>query len=208
MRKTKEDAELSKKKIVEAAYLVFMRKGYAATKLSDIAAEIKMTRGVIYWHFKNKLELFVYLINQLLDESIMKARDVIQSGKSLEEKLKYLLLNDDYGSRFFDFIKVFEPEAVMIRNQIGDVPIKMARDKFQSLLNSFSAWLSDEQKAGYIKANVDVQALSLSLMIATSILHSIVLKDSNATWTSIGKSKRKDIVSLLWNGFGATLNEK
>ena len=58
MRKTKECAEKTREAILDAAESVFFRQGVAATTLSQIAAEAGLTRGAIYWHFANKLDLF------------------------------------------------------------------------------------------------------------------------------------------------------
>jgi TetR/AcrR family acrAB operon transcriptional repressor len=58
MRRTKEDAEHTKKRILDAARAVFARRGAARTSLERIARAAGVTRGAIYWHFANKTELF------------------------------------------------------------------------------------------------------------------------------------------------------
>lgn len=58
VRKTKEDAEATRAGILDAAELCFLQKGVARTTLEDIAARAGHTRGAVYWHFKNKLEVF------------------------------------------------------------------------------------------------------------------------------------------------------
>ena len=57
VRKTKEDTEQTYALLLDAAETVFTRKGVAASTLNDIAVEAGMTRGAIYWHFKDKGEL-------------------------------------------------------------------------------------------------------------------------------------------------------
>jgi AcrR family transcriptional regulator len=58
LRRTKQDALLTREAILDAAEARFYEFGVAATTLSHIAAEAGLTRGAIYWHFPNKLELF------------------------------------------------------------------------------------------------------------------------------------------------------
>ena len=58
MRRTKQDALLTREAILDAAEARFYDHGVAATTLSHIAAAAGLTRGAIYWHFPNKLELF------------------------------------------------------------------------------------------------------------------------------------------------------
>ncbi len=56
-RKTKEDTEHTYSALLDAAEIVFKEKGVAASTLNDIAKMAGMTRGAIYWHFKDKSEL-------------------------------------------------------------------------------------------------------------------------------------------------------
>ena len=58
MRKTKEEAALTRQKILNAARRAFHKNGVAKTSLEKIAEEAGVTRGAIYWHFKDKTTLF------------------------------------------------------------------------------------------------------------------------------------------------------
>lgn len=62
MRRTKEDAEKTRQQLLEAANIIFRKKGYAATNLGEIAAAVDLTRGAITWHFLNKQTIFRSLI--------------------------------------------------------------------------------------------------------------------------------------------------
>lgn len=57
-RRTKEDALATRQQLLEAAQRVFAEKGVSRTSLQDIAQAAGASRGAIYWHFKNKAELF------------------------------------------------------------------------------------------------------------------------------------------------------
>lgn len=57
-RRTKQDALLTRQQLLLAAQHVFAEKGVSRTTLQDIATQAGTTRGAIYWHFKNKAELF------------------------------------------------------------------------------------------------------------------------------------------------------
>lgn len=57
-RATKAEAQETRNRILDAAEEVFHRQGVARTSLAEIAEAANVTRGAIYWHFKNKLELF------------------------------------------------------------------------------------------------------------------------------------------------------
>ncbi|MBI3897365.1 MAG: TetR family transcriptional regulator [Gammaproteobacteria bacterium] len=57
-RRTKEEALATRNGILDTAEQVFLKKGVSRTSLNDIADAAGVTRGAIYWHFKNKADLF------------------------------------------------------------------------------------------------------------------------------------------------------
>jgi TetR/AcrR family acrAB operon transcriptional repressor len=57
VRKTKEAALATREALIDAAEQVFRRNGVTRTSLADVAAEAGVTRGAIYWHFRDKAEL-------------------------------------------------------------------------------------------------------------------------------------------------------
>ncbi|MEK1904602.1 MAG: TetR family transcriptional regulator [Pseudomonas sp.] len=65
VRRTKEEAEETRLQILDAAERIFHDKGVSRTVLADIACAAGVSRGAIYWHFQNKVELFQALIDRL-----------------------------------------------------------------------------------------------------------------------------------------------
>src|SRR5512134_3521778 len=57
-RKTKEAALATREALIDAAERVFRREGVTGTSLAEVAAAAGVTRGAIYWHFRDKAELF------------------------------------------------------------------------------------------------------------------------------------------------------
>jgi TetR/AcrR family acrAB operon transcriptional repressor len=57
-RSTKEEALETRNRILDAAENVFHENGVSRTSLADVAHAANVTRGAIYWHFKNKSDLF------------------------------------------------------------------------------------------------------------------------------------------------------
>ena len=58
VRRTKEEAAITREHLLDTAEVVFLREGVARTSLQRIADEAGLTRGAIYWHFKDKVEVF------------------------------------------------------------------------------------------------------------------------------------------------------
>lgn len=94
MKRTKEDAEQTREDILNAAIGLFADKGVTQTALEDIAKAANVTRGAIYWHFKNKTEIFDALHERLhrpLVDMIMA--DVEKDHPEPLEQLKTLCIN-------------------------------------------------------------------------------------------------------------------
>ena len=51
-------SEATRAALLEAAARRFAEQGFAATALEDVAADIRATRGAVYYHFANKTALF------------------------------------------------------------------------------------------------------------------------------------------------------
>lgn len=66
VRRTKEEAQETRNRILDAAERVFFEKGVSRTSLGDIAQHAGVTRGAIYWHFANKGELFTAMFDRVL----------------------------------------------------------------------------------------------------------------------------------------------
>ena len=66
VRRTREEALTTRVSILDAAECVFHEKGVAHASLEDIAAAAKVTRGAIYWHFKDKAELFDAMMERVM----------------------------------------------------------------------------------------------------------------------------------------------
>lgn len=82
VRKTKEDAELTRQSIIDAARAVFLARGVSRSTLEHIAAEADVTRGAVYWHFKNKTEIF----HAIRDQVFLPLMDRMDDTLAIESK--------------------------------------------------------------------------------------------------------------------------
>ncbi len=90
-RRTKQEAEETRENILNAALDVIYEKGYARSTFVDIANQIKLTKGAVYWHFKNKPDMFLALGRQMEDKIETTLQRVIDKTHTLND-LKQMLL--------------------------------------------------------------------------------------------------------------------
>ena len=77
-RRTKEEALATRHGILDAAELLFQRQGVSRTTLQDIAQAAGLTRGAIYWHFKDKADLF----NAMMERATMPLEETMALSPS------------------------------------------------------------------------------------------------------------------------------
>ena len=78
VKKTKADAELTRQHLLDKAELLFLERGVSRTSLQDIATAAGTTRGAIYWHFKDKADLF----NAMMERVVLPMEQALQSAAS------------------------------------------------------------------------------------------------------------------------------
>jgi TetR/AcrR family acrAB operon transcriptional repressor len=66
VRRTKEEATATRELLLDTAEQIFLRQGVARASLHDIAAAAGLTRGAIYWHFKDKADLFCAMMDRAI----------------------------------------------------------------------------------------------------------------------------------------------
>jgi len=83
-------AEIStEEKIKESARVVFTRKGYAATKVRDIATEAGINVALVNYYFRSKEKLFELIMAETILQLFDKIRIIINDeSKSINEKLE------------------------------------------------------------------------------------------------------------------------
>lgn len=87
MKRTKEEAAVTRATLLKAALSVFSAKGYAAATLDDVAKAANVTRGAIYWHFKSKADLYNTLVQEFSERGAAVVQQAIAEGGTLIEIL-------------------------------------------------------------------------------------------------------------------------
>ncbi|SEA67589.1 TetR family transcriptional regulator [Variovorax sp. YR216] len=108
VRRTKEEAQETRQRLLDAAEVLFQSQGVSQTTLQQIAQKAGATRGAIYWHFKDKADLFNAMMDRVtlpLEAAVQQATKDDGSMESVEtmmvEALK-LMTTDPQMRRVFE----------------------------------------------------------------------------------------------------------
>jgi TetR/AcrR family transcriptional regulator, cholesterol catabolism regulator len=83
-------SQLKRRLILEAAAKLFSERGYAATRIEDIIAELSASRRVIYEHFGGKSDILVAICEQAIRSTIDLATEIGRAPLDPVEKLRRL----------------------------------------------------------------------------------------------------------------------
>lgn len=109
-RRTKEDALITRDQILDAAERVFQRRGVSRTSLQEIAQEAGLTRGAIYWHFQNKVDVFhgmmqrvtLPMTSSLTSESLVDCADALARLRKIVASAFHQTVHDPRVRRVFE----------------------------------------------------------------------------------------------------------
>ena len=90
-RRTKAEAEKTRRRILKAALDLLVEKGYERATFEDVAQRIRLTKGAVYWHFKSKPELLSALVEHTLENQAVKLAAMMPSVTSLESLKAYFV---------------------------------------------------------------------------------------------------------------------
>ena len=166
-RRTKEEAQQTRCHIMSTALNLFCQQGLAKTNLTDIAKAADLTRGAIYWHFKNKEELFVTLWEELcaplshqIDACVdEQEQDPLGKLRGFLNEVMYKISTEPAHQQMFTIIFNLEPlegEAEALRDHMRLQSINFFRDLEITLGNAV--------RLGHLPQGLDLRR-------ATTLLH-------------------------------------
>jgi len=85
------------REILAAAFDEFKQRGYAATRLEDVAKRIGVSKGTIYIYFQNKEELFRAVVKSVVTPTLDRIREVAEGFEGPTEALLQRYLETLYA---------------------------------------------------------------------------------------------------------------
>ena len=78
--------------ILKSAAAAFRMRGYHATSVDDIAQTLRMTKGSLYYYFKNKEEILYVCHDHTLDLLLRALKDIQAGHESPQDKLRAVVV--------------------------------------------------------------------------------------------------------------------
>lgn len=129
MARPKGQGDQTKERIAEKARIIFEQKGYAGTSMEDIREASQISKGSIYYHFKNKEELFLYVVEQSSEQWRAMWKEQAKKVTTASEKL--YLLAEYYASDMQKPLSLTVPEYMASENIDYKMLIELIQPEYQ-----------------------------------------------------------------------------
>jgi TetR/AcrR family acrAB operon transcriptional repressor len=165
-RRTKEKAAETKEKILISALDTFYKKGFHRSKLEDIAARIDLTKGAVYWHFKNKKDLLFSLAREMEKREEQMFADLGLKATSIND-LKNLM---------YEYARMVESDSILHKyyytfsyriewtEELADIwdYYKKQQEEFIEFIADILKQLLERKE---ISNDFDIQSVAISLFL-------------------------------------------
>lgn len=183
-----------KEDILRTAVSVLSEKGYNGTTMEEIASKLLMTKGSVYYYFKDKQDVLYQSHIMLLERSIKNVEGVLRQNLPMLEKLqKAMIIHVEYIiSEKNGFEMMLEPEQSFSTQQqedvlklrdnygkcfdqlilegieadvFGSVDVKIVRNIILGAMNWVTQWYSTEGKKGKTEIAESISYYLLRILI-------------------------------------------
>ncbi|QTF93888.1 TetR family transcriptional regulator [Halomonas sp. BM-2019] len=155
-RKTKAEAAATREALLDAAEEVFLEKGVARTSLEQIARHAGMTRGAVYWHFKNKADLFQSMLNRVRMPFQELVEEIGDPGLA-EAPLEAIRLACRSGFERLERPRYRRVHAILIHHceVFGDIdPLAMQNEMAEESCGALRDYLESAARLGQLREDL------------------------------------------------------
>lgn len=193
----------TRQQIIETAFLLFLKKGFKAVRLSDIERAAGITRGTFYYHFTNKeevvkegLQTYYALLNNQRTEEFERISTLREYVDLTIRKLTEI---DNYTARTFSseipeiLCLSLIVEVIALFPELKKVVMisKMLR------LSKLEQLILNAKRNGELRDDVDTSILAKNLLnISVGVINYLIMRQDVSYALSAVRSQYEQLYSL------------
>jgi AcrR family transcriptional regulator len=143
--------DLAKKRIIQASYSIFEKKGYHSTSMADIAGEVGVSKASLYSYFKSKEDILQVTVDQALTDPFMKIFHEEKTVEAFNEYFHNMAVFE--GVLHLNFVLT----ALAYHNENIRMNLIDAYEKKSKVLTSF---IEDQQSLGAIRQDIEPKVIA------------------------------------------------
>ena len=185
--------------ILRAALRHFANAGYAATSVQQIVGDAKVSKPALYYHFRDKSELFKALVHEAHDERFRLLSEAADRGQTIREQLENIL------TTLFNYVgKNRELMRISFATNFaapGEVPENLCyADKCERNFEFVHSLIKAAQKSGELNKTFDSREMAFGIYGLTNFYFVSHLVERNYR---PDRNAAKRIVELFLTGAAA-----
>ena len=159
-------AEATRLNILQKAFELIYEKGYQTTSIDDILATTLLTKGAFYYHFKNKDEMGIAIINELLKPTLTSSfieplQNDVNPIETIYNLMHHLLIDNDflkveYGCPVANFTQEMTPWNADFSNVLNEIS--------QQWMKSLISLVEKGKMNGQINDNINTRQVAMFVM--------------------------------------------
>ncbi len=188
--------------ILEAAREVFMQKGFAASRMCDIAKTARINQALLHYYFRTKDKLFAMIFDQESQKFHSNIISILTSDLPFFEKMRRMIEAEIEKMKAAPYLPMF------ILNEMHSNPERMMcnvpRESHTRLFKAFSELVEKEQMAGRIRP-VSPRQLFMSIMGLTMFpflaqpMYKMVLEADQKSFDEMIQERLEHVSSMIIN---------
>ena len=210
VRRTKQEALETREKLLDAAETLFQREGVSRTSLQQIALEAGVTRGAVYWHFKDKAQLFDAMMRRAtmpLELGVTGPENAARPAMTLPE-LRWSMVNVFWSATHNQRTRNAFEIAMQKVEYTGEMSeLKERKLDVRRRWRAQNRATFERAKAeGFMPANLDSQLAAIALMsLVDGLLHHWIADPEAFDLMVVGQSAVEGALTSMARGDGVSL---
>jgi TetR/AcrR family transcriptional regulator len=190
--------------IMNAALIVFQRKGMAGARMQEIADEAGLNKSLLHYYYRSKEKLFEEVLSRSIADFGPQILNIINSDMTIEEKITNFI--ETYINHFLKapFIPLFIMHEIS-QNPEFMINVFYKEHKIGFGLSKFQKQIEDEIQKGNLKNTsaidlfVNMIALAAFPFVGKTLIQTIANVDDKNYFEFI-ESRKKSVPALILNG--------
>ena len=154
-------------KIVRAAKRRFDHFGFKKTTMEELAADVEISKGAVYLHFKSKEDILFEVVSDMIGENLQKLEEIRAGDSAAPDKIQEMVLFwVDRVYRKKSQVFGVEPPEVFFDGEIRDRFLTLI---FPRIVQAFAAVVQDGINEGSIRRDAD--PAEVAMVVTVNIKH-------------------------------------
>lgn len=155
--------EKTKLELLKIAYKMFLSKGYENTSIDEIIEEAKIAKGTYYYHFKSKEQMLEEVIQMMIDEYEMKAKEILNSDLDLPEKMIGIITSFRPNNDEFQIVDTLNRQDNLIMHN------KINRQVIERVVPMLSKIVEEGVQLGLLKCENIPERIRIIMIISSQL---------------------------------------